>query len=256
MVLQANKARSDQLLTYNFILVYLLFPSNSAAIFATFQCEAIDDPAQSSVLRMDFSVDCKSVFHQVMMGFAGAMIFLYPIGVPALYAYLLFYRYRNELQLLRSIELKRVAIETDEATTFALSSARANSAATDSQQGDISRVVRPSRSECALEVQRLTAEEERLRDELPDFMQKLILGYELRTYYFELIECFRKLAIVCLPVFFQPSGSVNQLIFGLMVCFLTFGAHMLYNPYIEGDNDRLAQLCQVPTPTRRSSTTV
>ena len=39
---------------------------------------------------------------------------------------------------------------------------------------------------------------------------------------------------------------MSQLIFGLMVCFLTFGAHMLYKPYITSDNDRLAQLCQVP----------
>ena len=60
----------------------------------------------------------------------------------------------------------------------------------------------------------------------------------------ELIECARKLAIVCLPVFFQPSGSVSQLIFGLVVCFLTFGAHMLYTPYVEHADDRLAQLCQ------------
>ena len=61
----------------------------------------------------------------------------------------------------------------------------------------------------------------------------------------QLIECIRKLAIVCLPVFFQPAGSVSQLIFGLMVCFLTFGAYMVYAPYAEQDDDYLAQLCQV-----------
>jgi len=54
----------------------------------------------------------------------------------------------------------------------------------------------------------------------------------------------RKLAIVCLPVFFQPSGSVSQLIFGLVICFLTFGAHMVYAPYMDHNDDRLAQLCQ------------
>ena len=57
-------------------------------------------------------------------------------------------------------------------------------------------------------------------------------------------RCVRKLAIVCLPVFFQPSGSVSQLIFGLVICFLTFGAHMVYAPYVEHNDDRLAQLCQ------------
>eukprot|EP00966_Prymnesium_polylepis_P240795 5568558-Prymnesium_polylepis.1 len=48
-----------------------------------------------------------------------------------------------------------------------------------------------------------------------------------------------------MPVFFRPSGSVAQLLFGLIVCFLTFGAHMLYCPYVDEGNDRLAQLCQV-----------
>ena len=45
--------------------------------------------------------------------------------------------------------------------------------------------------------------------------------YELRTYYFEILECARKLLIVCIPVFFSPPGGVTQLVFGLFVCFLT-----------------------------------
>ena len=80
-----------------------------------------------------------------------------------------------------------------------------------------------------LKIAQLEREQDELRKKLPDYVQKLILGYELRTFYFEIIECFRKLAIVCLPVFFQPSGSVFQLMFGLIVCFLTFGTHMVRN---------------------------
>ena len=76
-------------------------------------------------------------------------------------------------------------------------------------------------------------------------MQKLIVGYTLRTYDFELIECLRKLAIICLPIFFRPAGSVAQLIFGLMVCFLTFGTLMLYAPYVEKEDNFLASMCQV-----------
>jgi hypothetical protein len=95
------------------------------------------------------------------------------------------------------------------------------------------------------EERRLKQREEALRDELPDYVKKLILGYELRTFYFEIIESFRKLAIVCLPVFFRPSGSASQLMFGLMVCFLTFGLHVLYKPYDHSGNDWLAMLCQV-----------
>ena len=58
-------------------------------------------------------------------------------------------------------------------------------------------------------------------------------------------ECIRKLAIVCLPVFFQPAGSVGQLIFGLVVCFVTFGTLMVYAPYVDHKDDYFAQLCQV-----------
>eukprot|EP00966_Prymnesium_polylepis_P268994 6214069-Prymnesium_polylepis.1 len=95
------------------------------------------------------------------------------------------------------------------------------------------------------ELEELEKQEKDVRKPLPDYVKKLILGYELRTYYFEIIECFRKLAIVCMPVFFRPSGSVSQLIFGLMVCFLTYGAYMMYHPYNDEHNDQLAQLCQV-----------
>jgi uncharacterized membrane protein YgcG len=91
----------------------------------------------------------------------------------------------------------------------------------------------------------LKLEVEKRYTALPDYIQKLVMGYEMRTYYFEMIECLRKLAIVCLPVWFQPAGSVSQLVFGLVVCFLTFGVHMVYHPYIERADDRLAQLCQV-----------
>jgi len=50
---------------------------------------------------------------------------------------------------------------------------------------------------------------------------------------------------VCLPVFFDPPGSIPQLIFGLMTSFLTFGIYMFWGPYIRDTDDRLAQLCQV-----------
>eukprot|EP00966_Prymnesium_polylepis_P032515 756088-Prymnesium_polylepis.1 len=59
-----------------------------------------------------------------------------------------------------------------------------------------------------------------LRAKLPTTLRKLTAGYELRTYWFEIFECGRKIALVCLPVFFSP-GSPGQLIIGLVICFLT-----------------------------------
>merc|ERR1711871_869494 len=63
--------------------------------------------------------------------------------------------------------------------------------------------------------------------------------------WFEIFECFRKLALVCIPVFFTPPGSATQLIFGLIVCFCTFGVYTAFAPFIEYNSNIFAQLCQV-----------
>jgi hypothetical protein len=196
----ANYELADRLLTYNFILVYLLFPSNSANIFATFQCETLDDMEASSVLRIDLSVDCKTTFHQAMMVYAGLMVFIYPIGVPALYAYLLLYQHRAELRLLHWLELKRAGLLKDNVNTTELHDAYqaidGNISATESLKKELTARKARRRSSIhaqkmmsqsykktgprfrhAVEIAKLKLQEEKLRQTLPDYVQKLILGY-------------------------------------------------------------------------------
>lgn len=61
-------------------------------------------------------------------------------------------------------------------------------------------------------------------------------GYAKRVFYFEIIECIRKLSLVCVPVFFV-SGSTSQLLFALCITFLTFGIYSTLQPYATpGDN--------------------
>jgi amino acid transporter len=59
------------------------------------------------------------------------------------------------------------------------------------------------------------------------------------------IDCIRKLLVICFPVFFDPAGSASQLIFGLMVCFLTFGTYVSLSPYADEADDTLAKISQV-----------
>ena len=61
---------------------------------------------------------------------------------------------------------------------------------------------------------------------------------------FEIFECFRKIAIVGLPVFFR-AGSSSQRMFVLTICFLTFGMYGVYSPYIEYSNVFLMLMTQV-----------
>jgi len=79
---------------------------------------------------------------------------------------------------------------------------------------------------------------------LPGYVKKLVSGYRMHNFGFEIFECARKLALVCMPVFFDPPGSASQLIFGLMVCFITFGAYTAVNPFEEDRPNIFAQLCQ------------
>jgi hypothetical protein len=85
---------------------------------------------------------------------------------------------------------------------------------------------------------------ERKREETPDYVRKLVGGFEYRIYWYELIECARKLLLVGAPVFFDPPGSM-QIIYGLLVCFLTFGANAWFQPYSDPTDDQLASLCQL-----------
>ena len=91
---------------------------------------------------------------------------------------------------------------------------------------------------------------------LPPFFAKIIGPYELRAYWFEIFECFRKLSLVGLPVFFMP-GSLEQIVLGLIICFISFGAYMAIAPYRFDQHDRLSQICQAQiffTCVRRNQT--
>merc|ERR1719424_1651204 len=66
----------------------------------------------------------------------------------------------------------------------------------------------------------------------------------MRCYWFEIFECARKILLVGLPVFFEP-GTPAQLIFGLIINFITFGAYCFFSPYEEGSDDLLSGFCQL-----------
>ena len=78
---------------------------------------------------------------------------------------------------------------------------------------------------------------------LPTYFGQVIGPYELRVYWFEVFECARKLAIVGLPLFIMP-GTLEQLVIGLCVCFVSLGVHVLLNPYLQLRDDYVSRICQ------------
>ena len=51
--------------------------------------------------------------------------------------------------------------------------------------------------------------------------------------------------LVGVPSTFPERGGTAQLFWGLLVCFVTFGAYMMYAPFIEDSDDKLSQLAQL-----------
>lgn len=58
----------------------------------------------------------------------------------------------------------------------------------------------------------------------------------------------RKVLLVGVPATFPERGGTLQLVWGLLVCFISAGMYMMYAPYVENGDDRLSQLAQLQVP--------
>ena len=108
----------DEWTYFAFILVYLVFPSNSSAVLRYFNCVKFDARGDSSrtikVLMADMSINCRSERYKLTSIFAWVMVAIYPIGIPVLcFATLFWYRKRiNPKQAVE--ELDRLSRESEE----------------------------------------------------------------------------------------------------------------------------------------------
>jgi hypothetical protein len=76
------------------IVFFLIYPSCSNKILATFSCRTFDDG--TSVINSDPSLSCQTEQYTGYAIYAGLMTIIYPVGVPVLYSTLL-YRERRKI---------------------------------------------------------------------------------------------------------------------------------------------------------------
>ena len=94
------------------LVCFLAFPIVSSKAFSAFSCESFDDG--SSHLRSDYAVDCNGSEYGGIVALAVFAILIYPIGVPAGTAFLLYLNrdaLRNELETTGSTALAFVHAE-------------------------------------------------------------------------------------------------------------------------------------------------
>eukprot|EP00611_Tribonema_gayanum_P000843 TRINITY_DN1063_c0_g1_i3.p1 TRINITY_DN1063_c0_g1~~TRINITY_DN1063_c0_g1_i3.p1 ORF type:complete len:677 (+),score=107.39 TRINITY_DN1063_c0_g1_i3:1417-3447(+) len=77
-------------------LTFLIYSGVSSVIFQTFACDTLAGSGKS-YLRADYSIQCTTATHTRFKIYAGFMIVLYPVGIPVLYAAVL-WRHRRAIK--------------------------------------------------------------------------------------------------------------------------------------------------------------
>ena len=71
------------------LVAFLIYGSVSATVFDTFACEDLEDGGL--YLRVDYRIRCDTDKHRLFQVYAAFMIFLYPVGIPVMFAGLLYF---------------------------------------------------------------------------------------------------------------------------------------------------------------------
>ena len=148
------------------------------------------------LLRVDRSIDTTTDLYHAFLIYDLVMVVLFPVGVPLYYGSI-FFRNRHELR-----ELGR--IESTQETNYR----RAMLLAAGKESADERARLETKAEE---EHEMATDRYDKLRAKLPTILRKLTAGYELRTYWFEILECIRKILLVGVPAFCPPGCAYRMI---------------------------------------------
>jgi predicted outer membrane repeat protein len=187
------------------IIAFCVFSPVSITIFQTFVCEKFENG--ESYLVADYSVRCWTTLHDRYVIYAVLMVFLYPIGIPVYYIYHLA-RKREYINPLTSLVVR----SNEKNIVSAL-------------------VIQEKKIE-------LRSEYETIKD-----ISFLYDSYLPKCWYFEIIECFRRIALTALPVLFLRS-TVIQVVLVLLVSLGFSALYMELRPFVKHTDNAVAIVSQ------------
>jgi hypothetical protein len=186
MVVPARTSRLEKALAKHYLvflaITFLMYSTVSTTVFQAFACDTIDDSAttKTSYLRADYSIQCGTAKHKLYKVYAAFMVIIYPLGIPALYA-LLLWNNRHKLS------------SNNESSVRMLN-----------RHKDIS--LRPTR-----------------------FLWK---SYTARMYYWEVVECMRRLLLTGAIVFIAP-GTAAQAAIACVFAVLSIVIALYCQPHVD-----------------------
>ena len=86
--IHAMRVARNKHLSVGLFLLFVVYSSVSYTIFQTFVCDSLDSGV--SYLRADYDLVCRTKAHVGYMTYAGVMVLVYPVGIPAVFAWALF----------------------------------------------------------------------------------------------------------------------------------------------------------------------
>ncbi|CAM9743167.1 unnamed protein product [Phaeothamnion confervicola] len=70
------------------VFTFLVYTTSSTVVFQAFACDRLEE-VDTAYLRVDYSIKCYTPEHNFYMAYAAVMALIYPIGIPAVYAFML-----------------------------------------------------------------------------------------------------------------------------------------------------------------------
>ena len=162
-------------LAVGLFLLFVVYSSVSYTIFQTFVCDPLDSGA--TYLRADYNLVCWTSTHVGYMTYAGLMVIVYPVGIPTVFAWMLF--------------INRDGIKSVAGTT----------------NGSL-----------------IPPESEAIKD--------LWAPYKRSRYYYEIIECGRRIALTGLTVFIY-ADSTAQVAIEALLAVVFFSISEILSPFAE-----------------------
>jgi hypothetical protein len=180
--------------TYYFlVLIFAVFAPASTTILQSFVCEKFDDG--SSYMYSDYRLDCKTDEHQKYVAYAAVMVVIYPVGIPLFYFYLLW----TNLNAINP-PTKRVVKDAER------------------------HIVSPE----IIQLEKLNL---RSNDESISHLSFLFESYRPGAWYFEVVECLRRLFLTALPSLILPGSAVQTIIVLIFSMIFSF-AYAELKPFV------------------------
>ena len=224
---ELNKIK-NQYLNYFLYLTILILPSVTTTIFQMYVCVNIDPNHEDNAdydwyLSADTNIECFSPYWYKGVIYASLMIIIYPIGIPLMYL-LLLYGCKDEL-ISRSVDSNSIA---NSGSTYIIrdDNINYNSDNNDSSKDD--------------DDDKIDSKQLSIAALRTSFLWE---SYEPKYWYWEIIECYRRISLTAVLSIISP-GSSPQSVLSVLLSLLFIKMYGYYQPYEADTDDIIAEVGQ------------